>query len=107
MCMLELVNLKPRRNGIDFLPPVVTKTSQQLVCNIYARINHPGLQFCTKDWIEDSILERKRRLRTSRAVELSHRGPNGEITLSWLWAQFTKAIVASQTWLVVSLAGEL
>ncbi|PAV18791.1 voltage-gated chloride channel [Pyrrhoderma noxium] len=61
--------------------------------------------FTTIDWIEDSILERKRRLRTSRAVELSHRGPNGEITLSWLWAQFTKAIVASQTWLVVSLAG--
>ena len=65
-----------------------------------------SLRILRVDWIEDSILERKRRLRTSRAVESSHRGPNGEITLSWLWAQLLKAIVASQTWLVVSLAGE-
>ncbi|KAL5523651.1 hypothetical protein ACEPAG_7824 [Sanghuangporus baumii] len=61
--------------------------------------------FTTIDWIEDSILERNRRLRTAHRVDSTHRGPNGEITASWVWAQVLRALTASQTWLVVSLAG--
>ncbi|THH05633.1 hypothetical protein EW145_g4647 [Phellinidium pouzarii] len=63
--------------------------------------------FTTIDWIEDSILERNRRLRIAEheRVEQTYRGPNGEITLSWVWIQVLRAISASQTWLVVSLAG--
>ncbi|KAH8119059.1 chloride channel [Phellopilus nigrolimitatus] len=61
--------------------------------------------FTTIDWIEDSILERNRRLRTARRVDSTHHGPNGKITISWIWVQVLRAITASQTWLIVSLAG--
>lgn len=58
------------------------------------------------DWIEDSIFERNRRLRKDRDVQ-SHtgRGPNGEITMSWAWAQARKAAAAGQSWLVLTLSG--
>ena len=58
------------------------------------------------DWIQDSILERNRRLRTTRRVNATNRGPNGEITLAWVWAQMLKAVSAAQTWLVISVAGK-
>ncbi|EJD02821.1 uncharacterized protein FOMMEDRAFT_107818 [Fomitiporia mediterranea MF3/22] len=61
--------------------------------------------FTTIDWIEDSILERNRRLRIARRVEATHRGPNGEVTPSWIRAQVLRAFTASQSWFVVSLAG--
>lgn len=35
------------------------------------------------------------------------RGPNGEITISWVWKQLRKAIIFSQSWFVVSIAGML
>ncbi|KAI5120350.1 hypothetical protein M0805_009425 [Coniferiporia weirii] len=62
--------------------------------------------FTTIDWIEDSILERNRRLQTASRAKSRHRGPNGEISaFAWIWTQVLKAISASQTWLIVSLAG--
>lgn len=57
------------------------------------------------DWIQDSILERNRRLRAARQATSTQRGPNGEITFKWITAQVYKAFGAAQTWLVVSLAG--
>src|ERR1700733_4608011 len=63
--------------------------------------------FTTIDWIQDSILERNRRIRHANKVyAVSHRGPHGEITLRWLWSQFRKVVDPGQTWFVVSLVGE-
>lgn len=62
--------------------------------------------FTTIDWIQDSILERNRRIRHANSVYASSRGPSGEINLPWLWAQFRKVVEAGQTWFVVSLVGE-
>ncbi|KAJ7497777.1 Cl-channel protein [Mycena latifolia] len=61
--------------------------------------------FSTIDWIQDSILERNRRIRDARTVYSAHRGPRGEITAAWLWAQLRRAFDAGQTWFVVSLVG--
>ncbi|EIM81266.1 voltage-gated chloride channel [Stereum hirsutum FP-91666 SS1] len=61
--------------------------------------------FTTIDWIEDSIIERNKRLRTSKHVYASSRGPNGEITLHWLWSKARKVMDACQTWVIVSLVG--
>ncbi|KAJ7594451.1 Cl-channel protein [Mycena floridula] len=61
--------------------------------------------FSTIDWIEDSILERNRRVKKDRTLFSSARGPHGEITISWLWTQLRKAADAGQTWFVVSLVG--
>ncbi|KAI0268814.1 voltage-gated chloride channel [Gloeopeniophorella convolvens] len=59
----------------------------------------------TIDWIEDSIIERNRRLREARDVYAARRGPNGKITFPWLISQMRKVVVASQSWFVVSLVG--
>ncbi|KAJ7451819.1 Cl-channel protein [Mycena galericulata] len=61
--------------------------------------------FSTIDWIQDSILERNRKIRDSRTLYASHRGPHGEVTVSWLWTQLRKALDTGQTWFVVSLVG--
>ncbi|KAF7357806.1 Chloride channel protein [Mycena venus] len=61
--------------------------------------------FRTIDWIQDSILERNRRIRASRRFNASHRGPHGEVTVSWLWTQVRRALDGGQTWFVVSLVG--
>ncbi|EMD33680.1 hypothetical protein CERSUDRAFT_67832 [Gelatoporia subvermispora B] len=61
--------------------------------------------FTTIDWIQDSIIERNRRLRTARANQATHRGPNGELTLRWVWSRLRKIADAGQTWFVVSLVG--
>lgn len=62
--------------------------------------------FTTIDWIQDSILERNRRIRRADKTHASHRGPRGEITLPWLWAQVLKVIDAAQTWFVVTIVGK-
>ncbi|KAH9040179.1 voltage-gated chloride channel [Lactarius pseudohatsudake] len=59
----------------------------------------------TIDWIEDSILERSRRLREARDVYASSRTANGRITLQWLISQVRQVVVASQSWFVVSIVG--
>ena len=62
--------------------------------------------YCTIDWIEDAIVERNRRLRVARDALAGRRGPNGEITLHWLFGQARALFDASQTWIVVSIAGK-
>ncbi|KAF8499678.1 voltage-gated chloride channel [Russula emetica] len=57
------------------------------------------------DWIEDSILERSRRLREAKDVYPSSANANGRITLSWLISQVRKLLTASQSWFVVSIVG--
>ena len=64
------------------------------------------LHYYTTDWIEDAIVERNRRLRVARDALAGRRGPNGEITLHWLFGQARALFDASQTWIVVSIAGE-
>ncbi|KAH8993320.1 voltage-gated chloride channel [Lactarius hatsudake] len=59
----------------------------------------------TIDWIEDSILERSRRLREARDVYASSRTANGRVTLQWLISQVRQVVVASQSWFVVSIVG--
>ncbi|ESK90859.1 voltage-gated chloride channel [Moniliophthora roreri MCA 2997] len=63
--------------------------------------------FTTIDWIEDSILERNRRIRTARGADetLSRRGSRSQMTLNWLQIQLRRAIDAGQSWFVVSLVG--
>lgn len=61
--------------------------------------------FTTIDWIQDSILERNRRLRTSRDIQTSLRDSQGRINPPWVKAQIQKLIAAGQSWFVVSIAG--
>ncbi|KAF7985088.1 hypothetical protein HWV62_8969 [Athelia sp. TMB] len=63
--------------------------------------------FTTIDWIQDSILERNRRIRRADTVHASRRRPGGKITLPWLWTQICKVADAVQTWFVVTLVGIL
>ncbi|KAI0759889.1 Cl-channel protein [Trametes elegans] len=61
--------------------------------------------FTTIDWIQDSIIERNRRLRAARKQSIPHRGPRGEVTLSWLWSRLQNVAHAGQSWFVVTLVG--
>ncbi|KAL5631205.1 hypothetical protein ACGC1H_006896 [Rhizoctonia solani] len=61
--------------------------------------------FTTIDWIQDSILERNRRLRTSRDIQTSLRDSQGRINPPWVKAQVQKLIASGQSWFVVSLVG--
>ncbi|KAG9124943.1 glycerol ethanol, ferric requiring protein [Ceratobasidium sp. 392] len=60
--------------------------------------------FTTIDWIQDSILERNRRLRASRDIQTSLRDSRGHINPSWMKAQMQKIVAAGQSWFVVSIA---
>ncbi|KAH9083912.1 voltage-gated chloride channel [Lactarius deliciosus] len=60
----------------------------------------------TIDWIEDSILERSRRLREARDVYASSRTANGRITLQWLISQVRQVVVASQSWFVMGYCSD-
>ncbi|CAE6458794.1 unnamed protein product, partial [Rhizoctonia solani] len=61
--------------------------------------------FTTIDWIQDSILERNRRLRTSRDIQTSLRDSQGRINSPWAKAQMKKIIASGQSWFVVGLVG--
>ncbi|KAG1725409.1 chloride channel [Suillus paluster] len=61
--------------------------------------------FTTIDWIQDSIVERNRRIRNAKEAQAAHRGPRGEITPVWVWAQFWRFLSAGEPWLVISLVG--
>ncbi|KAG2355500.1 chloride channel [Suillus spraguei] len=61
--------------------------------------------FTTIDWIQDSIVERNRRIRNAKAAKAAFRGPRGEITPAWVWAQFWRFLRAGEPWLVISLVG--
>ncbi|KAI9507496.1 voltage-gated chloride channel [Russula earlei] len=59
----------------------------------------------TIDWIEDSILERSRRLREAQDMHASSGSTTDQSTLSWLVSHVRKLLVASQSWFVVSIVG--
>ncbi|THH01086.1 hypothetical protein EW026_g1533 [Hermanssonia centrifuga] len=61
--------------------------------------------FTTIDWIQDSAIERNRRIRKARQLHAAHRGPRGEVTLRWVWANLRKVLDAAQSWIVVSIVG--
>ncbi|KAI0358600.1 Cl-channel protein [Trametes cingulata] len=61
--------------------------------------------FTTIDWIQDSIIERNRRLRAARRQSIPHRGPRGEVTLAWLWSRLQTIAYAGQSWFIVTLVG--
>ncbi|KAG2101302.1 chloride channel [Suillus discolor] len=61
--------------------------------------------FTTIDWIQDSIVERNRRIRNAKAAQVAYRGPSGEITPTWVWAQLWRFLRAGEPWLVISLVG--
>jgi chloride channel 3/4/5 len=60
------------------------------------------------DWIQDSIVERNRRLRHARKKRtiLRNRPPGTRGTLVWLWTQLSTIARAGQSWFIVSLVGE-
>ncbi|KAI0798565.1 Cl-channel protein [Irpex lacteus] len=64
--------------------------------------------FTTIDWIQDSVIERNRRIRKARKLHhATHRihGIRGEETFRWLWSKFRKLLDAGQSWFVVTLVG--
>ncbi|KAH6914393.1 voltage-gated chloride channel [Coprinopsis sp. MPI-PUGE-AT-0042] len=61
--------------------------------------------FTTIDWIQDAKRERGQRLRDARDVHMPRRGPRGELTLPWFWAQVRRGADAVSSWFVVSLVG--
>lgn len=46
-------------------------------------------------------------MRLNNAMYSVHNGPNGGMTLRWLWAQIRKIAAAGESWFVVSLVGML
>lgn len=92
---------------IEPVPCRWTLIRGQLVWHIWL-FSHSPLNFTcpSLDWIEDSILERSRRLREAKNAYTSSRTANGHIALSWLISQIRKLVVASQSWFVVSIVGE-
>ncbi|TFK53546.1 hypothetical protein OE88DRAFT_1676743 [Heliocybe sulcata] len=61
--------------------------------------------FTTIDWIQDSIIERNRRIRANQEADLHRRGPRGEVTAAWLWSKLRHVLHAGQSWFVVTLVG--
>ncbi|KJA27826.1 hypothetical protein HYPSUDRAFT_34980 [Hypholoma sublateritium FD-334 SS-4] len=62
--------------------------------------------FTTIDWIQDSILERKRRLRHARTSYIPRSpGLRGFGMISTAWAHVRKGMNAGQTWFVLSIVG--
>ncbi|KAI0688187.1 Cl-channel protein [Cytidiella melzeri] len=61
--------------------------------------------FTTIDWIQDSVIERNRRIRKSRQLHTTHRGGRGALTFWWLWSKVKNLLDAGQSWFVVTLVG--
>ena len=60
------------------------------------------------DWIQDAIVERNRRLRTTRKLHSSYigHGTRWEVAWAWIWSRLSIFADAAQSWFVVSLVGE-
>lgn len=69
----------------------------------FARLTHAIL--FVLDWIQDSIIERNRRVRDTEKSRTAYRGPNGEITPAWVWVQLWKLVTAGESWFVITLVG--
>ncbi|KAI0728276.1 Cl-channel protein [Fomitopsis betulina] len=63
--------------------------------------------FTTIDWIQDAIVERNRRLRTTRKLHSSYigHGRRWEVAWAWTWSRLSIFADAAQSWFVVSLVG--
>ncbi|KAF9227018.1 Cl-channel protein [Gyrodon lividus] len=61
--------------------------------------------FTTIDWIQDSIIERNRRIRDADKARTAYRGVHGEITPAWVWAQCWKLLTAGESWFMITLVG--
>ncbi|KAF9462474.1 chloride channel [Collybia nuda] len=59
--------------------------------------------FSTIDWIQDSVLERNRRIRKANTYSPGRYHKGG--LLAWLWSEARKAMDTGQSWFVVSLVG--
>lgn len=57
------------------------------------------------DWIEDSMLERNRRLREERQAELAAGSLERQTNLQRIWLRTRKLMIDMQGWLVISIAG--
>ncbi|KAF8588706.1 Cl-channel protein [Ramaria rubella] len=57
------------------------------------------------DWIEDSMIERNRRLRKERQLQSTQRHLHDSLSPQSLWIQIVKATRAGQGWFVITLAG--
>jgi chloride channel 3/4/5 len=73
-------------------------------CTSWFRSSHP-CNISVLDWIQDSIIERNRRIRDTDKSRTAYRGPNGEITPAWVWAQCWKLVTAGESWFVITLVG--
>jgi chloride channel 3/4/5 len=73
-------------------------------CTSWFRWFH-SCNFSILDWIQDSIIERNRRIRDTDKSRTAYRGPNGEITPAWVWAQCWKLVIAGESWFVITLVG--
>ncbi|XP_006460707.1 hypothetical protein AGABI2DRAFT_185057 [Agaricus bisporus var. bisporus H97] len=76
------------------------------------RLNYEELEeirryedFTTIDWIQDSILERNRRLKPAKGTSIIWRILQSNGRLSWLSGHVRKGISLGQSWFVVSLVG--
>lgn len=81
------------------LRPLVHTFGADRICQLTTRVTPP-------DWIQDSIVERNRRIRNAKAAKVAYRGPSGEITPTWVWAQLWRFLRAGEPWLVISLVGK-
>ncbi|KAH8107789.1 chloride channel [Cristinia sonorae] len=61
--------------------------------------------FTTIDWIQDSIIERNRRIRKTRQLRGVQHEYQRTWTLGWLWLQLQRIGNAGQSWFVISLVG--
>ncbi|KAH0826459.1 chloride channel [Lanmaoa asiatica] len=48
---------------------------------------------------------RNRRIRDADKSRTAYRGPNGEITPAWVWAQCWKLLAAGESWFIITLVG--
>jgi len=73
----------------------------------FVRRNNPGNHSIPYylDWIQDSVLERKRRLRHARISQTPRWNARALGSFSQPWAQFSKIMTAGQSWFVLSLVG--
>ncbi|KAJ8521829.1 hypothetical protein ONZ45_g1532 [Pleurotus djamor] len=108
---------------VDALYLTISEKCRSLVCSSRPDLPSPSMHrgdfddeeieeirryedFSTIDWVEDSILERNRRIRSARKhVHTELRGPGGEISVDWLRSQMKRVVETGQSWFVVSLVG--
>ncbi|KAF8058805.1 Cl-channel protein [Lyophyllum atratum] len=81
-------------------------TSLPLPLGSYYTPAPAGMRTLHIDWIQDSILERNRRIRTAHSYSTPDHAPPGHLpSWPWLWSKARKVMDIGQTWFVVGIAG--